>query len=721
MNAARTVCNATIAESMASRSTGAAIALFAAVASARFALSLDAGAALGAEAAWAAAAAPVLPFLSCVLSMRLWSRDGESSQLELLLSAPVRTGALVRGKFAGAWLLSLFALALYAAVPVFVLPFFAQGAQTPGIASIAPAFAALAVQSALWCAAGSFASAACGHAASAGAATLLATVCLPYAGYRAALAWMPEIRARMAALPPVEHAVDMATGLVSVAATGGYILLAAAALFAAAQTLESLRCAGRGRRGMRIALHVSSLLAFALAGTAAYTLDKAGMSWELSDRGKESSAAILRRACESAGGGVKAICFMSRKSPLHPAAARLMRGLERTAKSCGADVSVSFADPNWDAGAAAALAADGIPEDSVVFERGNRRIAVPAKDFFPEGAYGDGDLTRAETVCAAAVSNLRPRPGRNAIYATAGHGEASFQEQGPYGLGKFARWLGYDGFEVKPLDLSAVPSVPPDCCVLAVAGARERFSEQELAKVDSYLRSGGRMLVTALPRPGAGLAAYLRGWGCKITQCTAVTPPPFPATDVKAVMRRGHPATEPIAGSSALFGQCAVLENEPAPAGEGGRTSFAVLAESDTSCWGESDLAERPWTFDPSSEPSGPLVLAAAVERGGAASSEIGVRPARIVVTGDTGMAMNAAIEKRGNANLGFLLNCVRWLADSSPAPSAGASPPASAQPGVPAGSGRIGFLAVSALLIPGISLFAMLPRRRGGRRRRRQ
>ena len=715
MRAGRVMCAGTVAAAFASRSTGAAVALFVSVSSVRFALGMGADATLGFPAAWAAAAAPVLPFLACVLTMRLWARDSDFAQTELLLSAPVDTRTLVRGKFAGAWLVSLAALALYAAVPVAVLPFFAPPAAAPGAGAMAPAFAALALQSALWCAIGSFASAACGHSATAGAAALIATVCIPYAGFRAVLAWMPELRSKMASVPPVEHAIDIATGLVSVASVAGYAFFAAAALFAAARAIDAQRCAGAGRRRLRAALHVSSALAFLLAFAATAVLHRAGMSWEIGDRGKTGASAALGRACEAVG-EFEAICFMSRKDPLHPSVARLMRGLERVAHSRGAAVRVSFVDPNWDDGPAAALAADGLRERSVVFVCGGRRLAVRAGELFPSAASGSGAMLRAEGVCAAAIRSLRPGRGRNVVYAVSGHGEAPFAGYDGHSLGTFARLLSYDGFEIRPLDLSAVPSVPTDCSVLAVAGARERFSGQELAKVDSYLRSGGRLFAAVLPRPGAGIAAYLRGWGCKVLQNVAVTPAPFAGTDVKATLP-AHPANAQLQGAGVLFAHSAVLEPLAAGAGEADKAVFSPLALSGESCWGESDIDMRPWTFSAGTEPRGPLVLAAAIERGGSVSSDVGVRPARIVVVGDAGLASNSAIEKRGGANQAFLMNCFRWLAGVEPDSAAYAPQDSAASLPRPA---LAGFLAVSALAFPAAVFVLMFARTRKVSRRRR-
>ena len=695
MKTVRLVCARTLSAARSYYSAGIAAALFLSVSTVRFALSLDGGSHLPVQALWAAAAAPILPFLCVVSTMRLWTRERESGALELFLSAPVSVRALAVGKFAGAWMSILTVLVLYLAAPLVFLPFF--GGARAGFSSYAWGFAGLALQAALWCSAGCFTSAFCKHSSSSGAASLLVTVCLPYAAFRAVLAWAPELRASIGDLPQVEFAIDAATGFFPAASVAVCVFFTAAFLSAASHSVESQRCAGRGTRHLRAMHHACSLLGFVLAALASAVFARTGMAWESAPLGKEDSAFMLR-AFDSARGGVRAVCFMRRADPRHHAAARVLRGLSDAARRHGADVETVFADPDWDFGIASALSRDGIPEGSIVFERARRRISIPAQELFGGGTsrIRAGDIDRAVRVCASAVSNLKPRRGHNAIYALAGHGESSFSDQGVYGLGRFARWLRYDGFAVKTLDLSSVPSVPSDCCAVAVCGARGTLTEGETAKLDAYLQNGGRLLAFVLPRPGAGLAPYLRRWGCRVTSAVAVTPPPMSGTSVKTPVDGDHPIAGPLHGSSLFFEQAAVLEPEGAGGPEADRMVFAPLASTSEDCWGETDLAARPWMWNPDAEPRGGMVLAAALERGGSAGADLAFRPVRIVVVGDAGFAMNSSLEKRGSANLDFMLNAVRWLAGAETA-----APPPDPAPAPPCGYRRWGFLSAGAFAFP--------------------
>ena len=154
MRTVRIVTQRTFSALLGSLSTAAAVAVFLGVSGGLFAKAL-----LGGEGGltpvavlWALSAAPMLPVLTVVLTMRLVADERTSGRLELVLSAPVRPREIVLGKFLGAWLHAALALALYLAVPLVLLPPCA-----PALAAhlswdvFLPAYGALLMQAALWC------------------------------------------------------------------------------------------------------------------------------------------------------------------------------------------------------------------------------------------------------------------------------------------------------------------------------------------------------------------------------------------------------------------------------------------------------------------------------------------------------------------------------------------------------------------------------------------
>ena len=125
-----------------------------------------------------------------------------------------------------------------------------------------------------------------------------------------------------------------------------------------------------------------------------------------------------------------------------------------------------------------------------------------------------------------------------------------------------------------------------------------------------------------------------------------------------------HVITRPLAGTTLLFGASAPLaEASPEGPADKDNVKFTPLARTDSRAWGETDVSVQPWTYDAETEPSGPLVLAAALERGANAGANLAFRATRIVVVGDAAFALNGALASRANANRDFLLNAFAWLA----------------------------------------------------------
>jgi len=644
--------------------TSFGVALFVAVSSFLFARALARAEGTVASAAvlWATAASVTLPCLAALATMRLVADDRLSGRLDLLLSAPIYERDYLMGRFIGAFAHLGLALLAYLVVPLFLLPLCANG---PSVAALSlmellPACVGLLLQAAFGCAVGLLASACLAHSAMAGATAIVFAVFLPRAAYQALFAWSPLVRARFPIFPFEAHLEATASGMFVFSATAFFVLFAAWALFAAVKAVAATRLAGRGRIGLKLstALVVTLGLTFAvLAFLCAIRLDFT-LEWPLKGQATGFSART-RSILADTQGETRATCFLSRGDPAWRGMARLLRGLEAAARdAAGTRLLVDFADPRWDLATAVRLTRLGVKEGSVVFERGRRRIVVPVAD-------------ADESACASALLRLSLPTGRETIYWTVGHGEISFDSYDPVsGMSVLARALRRDGYDIKPLAPAETPAVPDDCGVLVVAGARTPFSAAELTQVDSYLRRGGRLLVliSASART-AGVASLLPGWGLGTRPFTVVSPRTLDGSDLVASAFGSHDVVRPLAGAAVVFHDAVPLEAVENAGGE--KTVFTPLVSTDAAAWGESDIAQRPWTHDATTEPAGPLILAAAVERGAGQRKDIALKPTRIVAVGDAAFAVDGALASRANANRDFFRNALAWLAglDASTAP----------------------------------------------------
>ncbi len=105
-------------------------------------------------------------------------------------------------------------------------------------------------------------------------------------------------------------------------------------------------------------------------------------------------------------------------------------------------------------------------------------------------------------------------PARTRILFVSGHGEASVDDVGPSGLGRFAaalRQSGYDAGEIRLFE----EEIQSNVAALAVIGPQRTFLPSEIDKLGRYMDAGGRLLLCLEPGADGGLASLLgvRGIG----------------------------------------------------------------------------------------------------------------------------------------------------------------------------------------------------------------
>ena len=103
MSAAGVTLRRTLGRAHSLFSTAVSIGVFLAAAGVRFVFDLSSadGSVTQLAAVWTAAVSPILPVLAAMLAMDVWSDEFRSGRIEMLLSAPVREGDYVIGKFLG--------------------------------------------------------------------------------------------------------------------------------------------------------------------------------------------------------------------------------------------------------------------------------------------------------------------------------------------------------------------------------------------------------------------------------------------------------------------------------------------------------------------------------------------------------------------------------------------------------------------------------------------
>lgn len=667
-------------------SSAFAAGAFLAVSAVLFAFGLERaeGARLPLAAIWASAVSPVLPALAAFLAMDVWSDERQTGRIDLLLSVAVRERDYVAGKLLGAWaaLLGVVLASLLSSLAAIwhYAPAALSGAR---LGEFVMAFAVLSLQGALWTAISVAASAVFFHAAAAAVASIVLTIVLPRGLWAAMIAWTDAGREAFGEMPLDAHVIDFSSGLVSSGVLVSYLVLTVMFAYLAGKMVASYRMVGRGAKSIRattvlaaVLSLVFSVLAILLAARLDVQVDLpfAGMSASFSPRTRSVLAEI--------GGELTVTCFLPRNDPRFRPVGRFLRQLRREAASVGAArVGVRYVDPLWDLGAAERLVRRGVEESSLVFELGRRLVVLPLRD-----GYG-------ERACASMIRRLMTPPTRRNVYWTRGHGESAFDAYGAFGMSDIARDLSREGYMNKPIDFSADKSVPDDCALVVVSGARHDFSRVELGRLESYLHSGGRLLVL-LSSPLEGVSSMLASWGVRIGDTPRAEGKTLSGTDIVVSDFAEHEISAPLRGERLVFER--PLSFAPSAAAESGTGADRI-------------------TFTPVASFGG-VALAAAAERGAGAGSDLAVRPTRIVVVGDASFAMNGSLSARANANRDFFLNCIAFLSGTDASGSSGTD--ASVLEFDMDRSARRRHLVCTVFVVPGIvfafmSFVALLKRRR--------
>lgn len=285
---------------------------------------------------------------------------------------------------------------------------------------------------------------------------------------------------------------------------------------------------------------------------------------------------------------------------------------------------------------------------------------------------------RGEEAMTAAIVRLMERD-RKKVYFTTGHGELSLSARGgrPADLGALRHDLDGSGFEALELALAQRARVPDDCRLLVIAGPTQRFTEDELDRIERYLLvEEGRLLVT-LSGERTGIETLLEGWGVRVRTGEIHTRLELPGQRLdqsEVVVRQlnqAHPITAPLREAAGL--EIRLYGPQPLSV-EGGqarlRTDVLIATGPDSG----SVRYRRVGAADVDEEGEAPgrqgFVLATATreERLERPPPDWVQRRTRVVVVGASSFLRDAQDQAsvRGGylsaSHRDFFVNCVQWL-----------------------------------------------------------
>lgn len=651
------------------------MSVFLAMTAIRFSFVLDGaeGSSLPLAAIWAGCVAPLLPVVAAFFAMDVWSEELRTGNIEALLSIAVRERDLVIGKAVGVWLWIQCVVLLVAVSSVGLLVLFSSGEFNGlGFASFLPAFGILAVQSALWTSVTVMVSAFFRHGIASAAVSLFLVVGLPRGLWEAMRSFSTEARTAFGVFPLDAQVEDVAAGTLSCGALAGYVFATFAALLIASKAVSSFRFSGRG--GIRG--RCSAVFVMLLAVVAAWLLTalalRVDVVLDLPVRNNDELSQRTRHVLSENSGRVNAVCFMPQNDPAFRSVAHLLRLIKARADSFGSvSMGLSFVDPRWEIRAAANLVGQKTPERAVVFSCGNRRVEL----LVSEGVD--------ERKVVSAISRVIRNPQRRDVYWTYGHGELDLEDYGHWGMSDIARELTLEGYRNRKIDLSSDASIPPDCALIVVAGAKQDFSRSEISRLGAYLKNGGRLLVLVSPPGKTGIAQLLPSWGIRPVVKPIAAAKTQTGTDVVVADFADHPLSMPLKGCRLVLEKPLAFDLSAVADGAQGvdRFEFVPLAMASQVC------------------------VAAAVQRGASARKDIAIRPMRIVAVGDSTFVINSQLKSRANANRDFFINAVSYLSGAEP--TADGRTPGVVSIGVDRELGRH-YLLAAGVIVPLFVLFLM-------------
>ncbi len=282
-----------------------------------------------------------------------------------------------------------------------------------------------------------------------------------------------------------------------------------------------------------------------------------------------------------------------------------------------------------------------------------------------------------QAITSAMLELTEAKP--NKIYFVGGHGEPPLDAPD---LKVFAESVKRQNIQVAPLNLLNIDRIPEDCRTLLICGATKDFSDLELKLLNDFWANHGRVFMLLNPFAQTPvLAGFLSRQGI-IPQndrvirtgtllqyddqgkpqlvSGVINDPTFVIADSKTKI------TKDLAGmSKKLLGATESLLPDPAQEAIS-KTKVIPLMQAAEGFWGETDIitADKQVTFDPKKDHMGPLVLAAAVEKGGVEDQRVKVDSSRLIVVGNAQLLGVGGYRSSEGISVDFTVSALNWLLD---------------------------------------------------------
>jgi len=258
-------------------------------------------------------------------------------------------------------------------------------------------------------------------------------------------------------------------------------------------------------------------------------------------------------------------------------------------------------------------------------------------------------------------------PRTYSCYVLKGHGEKDPEKDFPF----LKQRLEEENYVLRVLPLEEAGEIPRDAELILWIGPEEPLLEKEAALLETYLKSGGRMVICLDP-----LVAAASGASESFFSMLGVVLDSRVVVDMRSQLFRGdfffatatryptHVITRGLNRVS-VFPLARSFSIDPKRVDrKRAGVELYPLAETSETAWAESDkdsLRSAAPRFDPAADLKGPVVLAVALELQ-SLESTLTQKGGRLVLFGDSDFLTDRYV-KIGN-NLDLFLNAVAWAVE---------------------------------------------------------
>lgn len=337
---------------------------------------------------------------------------------------------------------------------------------------------------------------------------------------------------------------------------------------------------------------------------------------------------------------------------------------------CG-NLRIHWVDPDRDLAQTEELAVkyEVTEPNVVVFDCNGRNKYVRADEIASiDASSGIERITafKGEQAFSSAIHAITQQSAP-VVYFLTGHGEGDIENfDARTGFSGVARLIERDNANVRTLQLSSAKQVPDDCDALILAGASQPMSRPEVNLLRDWLRRSGRLMVLSDAGRSSGLEPLLLDWGVALREDIVLDPArTLAGSEVFVAAYTTHPITRKLDTTAAIFHRPRSVEPDYTgqTAASADRPQVTPLALSSDSSWSETQLDQMPARLDRKTDDlPGPVSMAVAVEKGNPAGRlDLQIRPARIVVFGDSGFVSNAGLT---GGDISLFMSALNWLLD---------------------------------------------------------